>query len=636
MKTIRRIYFYLLSFIGLQLIVWGLYTLLSGIWTTSGLIGFQDILPTGLSLVLIGLPVFIIHFRVIQKDAVTDEEENDSLVRAIFLFLTQMTALGAISIGSYNLFEQLLNLVFLPSEFSYRSLLDQIAIILLNLIVWLYLYYRLLPNEEYFQANHVYKITRRVYLYIWLVVATAVTVINVQSQLSDIFRYTVKDWLFNFANHSTTNISLIIVWTPIWAWTWNILLKSFSRKEESRAGIRYIINLILSLITMATWLISSGYFIFNFLTKLFEGESVFHNFFFAFNIELSVLLPFFFLWLYYERQLKYALDELQDQNHQRLIQRIYSHILSIAGNILTFIGSWSAISWVIDTIFGIVPDYGGVYEKLSSGIALLILGLPLWIIHWRKLQLEITFPGNIGLIARKATLRRFYLYFFVFGSVVGIMVSAGSFFYNLLFIILGRNEPELGHFITSSLFYISLFVIWLIYHLKIMQNDNQLIKANLQTENEALSILMVITKPDELIMEHILKNIHSKYTFVKTKTLELTDDFDLKVLDEYQTIIISMQTLITNQDFSTQLEKFNGKLLVLPIQTDKIISVTDNSQDQITRNVITALNQIKHGENIKIQTPKSALYIVAYTIGGFIALSLLWQLLTGILIAISD
>ena len=635
MKTIRRIYFYLLSFIGLQLIVWGLYILLSGIWTSS-LIGFQDILPTGLSLVLIGLPVFIIHFRVVQKDAATDEEENDSLVRAIFLFLTQITALGAISIGAFNLLEQFINLIFFPSTFDYRSLLDQIAIILLNLTVWWYLFSRLLPKEDYFQSNETYRITRRIYRYIWLVVATAITVINVQSQLSDIFRYTVKDWLFNYTNHSTLNISLIIVWTTIWAWTWNILINSFSKKEESQAAIRHILNLILSLITMATWLTSSGYFIFNLLTKLFEEEPVFYNFFYAFNIELSVFIPFFVLWLYYEQQLKYSLAELEDHNHQQLIKRIYSHIQSIAGNILTFIGLWSTISWLIDNSFGILPEYGGVYDKLCTGIALLIIGLPLWITHWHKLQLEITSPGNTGLIARKSTLRRFYLYFFVFGSVVGIMASAGSFFYKLLFIILGRHEPDLWHFIVSSLFYISIFVVWLIYHLKIMQNDNQIIKTNLQTENEILSIVMITTKPDTPIMEHMLKNIKSKYQFSKIKLLALTDEFDLTLLDEYQTMIISMQTIISNQDFSKQLEKFKGKMLVLPTQTDKIIPIADTSQDQLTHYVISALNQIKHGSEIKIRTPKSAIHIVAYIIGGFIALNLLWQLLIGILTAISD
>jgi hypothetical protein len=342
------------------------------------------------------------------------------------------------------------------------------------------------------------------------------------------------------------------------------------------------------------------------------------------------------LWLYYEYQLKLSLTELDEISHQRLIKRIYAHILSIGGNILAFIGFWSSISWLIDTMFDVVPEYGSVYDKLNTGIALLIIGLPLWIIHWRKLQIETAMPDKTGLIARKATLRRFYLYFFVFGSVIGIMGTAGSFFYNLLFIILGRDEPELGHFIISSLFFILIFVVWLIYHRKIMRNDNAILESSIKTENEAISVLLITTESDEPIMENISKSIISKYEYAKTNLIQLTDEFMIPDFDEYQTIIISMQTIITYPDTIAVLEKSDRKVLLIPIQTDNLIPVADTSMSEITRNVINALNQIKNGSEIKIHSKKSALHIVAYVIGGFIALNLLWQLLMGILTVVSN
>jgi hypothetical protein len=635
MKTIRRIYFYLLSFIGLQLIVWGLFVLLSGIWTSSGFIGFQDILPTGLSLVLIGLPVFIIHFRIVQRDAASDPEENDSLVRAIFLFLTQITALGAIAISSVYLIDQIIRLSAHLSGFKTSTLLDQIAIVILNLLVWLYLYNYLLPDEDYFRSNAIYKTTRRVYRYIWLIAATATTVIALQGQLSDVFSRIGEEWIFNFAKQSTMKLSTIIIWTPIWAWTWNLLQKTYSDLEESRANIRYILNLCITIISMAPWLISGGVFLYNLLTRIFEGEALFNRFFYSFNIELSVLLPFFFLWLYYERQLSVSVTVLSDSNQECLIYRIYSIILSMTGNILTFLGIMTSILWIIDSLFNIFPEYGGKYDQLCSGIALFVIGLPLWIIHWKKVQKETLLAGKEGISARKSTLRRFYLYFFVFGSVIGIMGTAGAFFYNLLFIILGRHEPQLAHFIMSNLFMISLFVFWLIYHLRVMREDNKLIKESAAEEKQSVSILVLKKESDEELLDHLVKQIKVKFSGIHID-VQLVSEIPAEIdFNTYQIIILSTHNVANNKQ-KLELETYNGKVFLIPASTEKIIPIADCSTSEITKNVLTAINQINLGNPINIHNKRSALHIVAYVLGGLIAVSVLWQILFGILMYIAD
>src|SRR5512133_138180 len=85
MSTVRRLYFYGLSLISAEVIIWGMINLLRTV-ISNGLIGAGSLLATGLSLVLVGLPIFWLHWRTVQRDAQRDQEERASRIRAVFLY----------------------------------------------------------------------------------------------------------------------------------------------------------------------------------------------------------------------------------------------------------------------------------------------------------------------------------------------------------------------------------------------------------------------------------------------------------------------------------------------------------------------------------------------------------------------
>ena len=92
MRTIRRLYFYLLALIGSQAVVWGAVNLLRTLFD-QGVSGPVTVLATGLSLVIVGLPVFLLHWLVAQRDASRDEEEHTSRIRAVFLYAVRVWTL---------------------------------------------------------------------------------------------------------------------------------------------------------------------------------------------------------------------------------------------------------------------------------------------------------------------------------------------------------------------------------------------------------------------------------------------------------------------------------------------------------------------------------------------------------------
>ena len=67
MRTIRRLYFYLVSFITFEVVLWGLIGLLRSILSTSQISDGGDALARALSLTLVGVPIFALHWLWAQR-----------------------------------------------------------------------------------------------------------------------------------------------------------------------------------------------------------------------------------------------------------------------------------------------------------------------------------------------------------------------------------------------------------------------------------------------------------------------------------------------------------------------------------------------------------------------------------------
>ena len=82
MSIIRRIYLYAVSFVSLETVLWGTIGLLRALF--AGATG-ED-LAGSLSLIMVGAPVFLLHWRLVQREVRADEDERSSRLRALFLY----------------------------------------------------------------------------------------------------------------------------------------------------------------------------------------------------------------------------------------------------------------------------------------------------------------------------------------------------------------------------------------------------------------------------------------------------------------------------------------------------------------------------------------------------------------------
>ena len=83
MQTIRRLYFYIISFLSLEVLLWGLVILLRTLLDTLPAARSLQPLAEGLAMVCTGIPIFGLHWYFTQRRARSDSEEVNSRLRDI-------------------------------------------------------------------------------------------------------------------------------------------------------------------------------------------------------------------------------------------------------------------------------------------------------------------------------------------------------------------------------------------------------------------------------------------------------------------------------------------------------------------------------------------------------------------------
>src|SRR5512135_1133655 len=85
MKTIRRLYFYAVALISIEVVLWGTIGLLRSIFNPN-LSGDSYTLAGALAAIIVGVPIFLVHWLWAQSVSAKDDEERTASLRAIFLY----------------------------------------------------------------------------------------------------------------------------------------------------------------------------------------------------------------------------------------------------------------------------------------------------------------------------------------------------------------------------------------------------------------------------------------------------------------------------------------------------------------------------------------------------------------------
>ena len=380
MRTIRRLYFYAVALISLEVVLWGLIGLLRSIFS-SRLVNTADALAQALALVLVGVPIFLFHWLWTQRAAAKDEEERTASLRAIFFYAVLIGTLVPVVQNLLAFIDRVaLGLSNVAASRAlvggYQTWPDNLIAIFINGVVAAYFWnvlrneWKSLPDPENFAD------VRRLYRYLWLLYGLLMVVFGAQQILRFVFYIPVPTYLLGEVGREmfVNGLTLLLVGTPLWVYTWRICQDALPAPAERDSNLRLGILYLLSLGGVIAVLSAGGTLLDVILRWVFGEAMEGYEFIQEIGGPLSLGVPLAGVWAYYGGWLKRQIQSDEDVVRRAGKQRLYSYILSALGLGAAFIGIALVLSFVIDLVTSNAFWGGSLRPRLAAAIATLAVG----------------------------------------------------------------------------------------------------------------------------------------------------------------------------------------------------------------------------------------------------------------------
>lgn len=608
MRTIRRLYFYAVALISLEVVLWGLIGLLRSIFS-SRLVNTAEALAQALALVLVGVPIFLFHWLWSQRAASKDEEERTASLRAVFFYAALVATLSPVVQNLLALIDRSILLIadlnlaraFLGGSQSWQ---DNIIAILINGVAAAYFWsvlsreWKSLPDQDNFAD------VRRLYRYLWLLYGLLMTVYGAQQTLRFVFYIPVPTNLLGSVGREmfVNGLALLLVGTPLWVYTWRICQDALSAPAEKTSNLRLGLLYLLSLAGVIT-VLSAGGTLLSILLRWAFGEAFkTYEFIELIGGPISLGVPLAAVWAYYGGWLRRQIASDEDAIRRAGKERLYYYILSVLGLGAAFVGVALVLSFVIDLVTSNAFWGDSLRPRLAGALASLAVGLPLWLRTWRPMQAEALADDETGEHARRSNIRRVYLYLALFAGVIGGMVSAVALVYNLINAALtGDVDASFFADVLNSLQLLALFVVLLVYHLNCLRRDGAQAAKTLETRQRAFAV-MVLDPGDENFVNAVKKAM-DKYAPDVPLLVQAAGE---KIEAEAQTIILQTSLAVNpSGELGKWLKTFSGEKIVVAEAVSGWVlnALTVEQAARIAR-------QLAEGEQVHLARPSTAWEIV--------------------------
>ena len=620
MKSIRRLYFYLVAIISIEIVVWGLVSLLRSI-VDKTVSGGADTLAQALALILVGVPIFLIHWLWAQRVSARDEEEKSATLRAVFLYAILLGTLipvvqNVLSFIDRALVESTgLGVARAFSSFRNQTLADNLIAIIMNLIVAVYFWNVLRSEWATLTDKENFSDVRRLYRYIWMLYGLLMTVFGAQQILRFIF-YIPGNLLGEMGREVVVNgTALVVIGTPVWVYTWRVIQDSLTDPAEMGSTLRLGILYLLALGGVITVLTTSAMVVDIIVTRLLGGASTFRDFVQQIGGPISVGVPLGMVWAYYGHWLNRHIEAIGDRVRQAGMKRLYNYILSLIGLVVSFIGVATLFNFIIDMITSKAFLMGDSNRSnLATSIASLVVGLPLWLTTWRPMQAEALAQDDLGDHARRSMLRKTYLYLALFASVIGGMATAVGLVYQLIKVALtGDAGSDFVNTLLNLTQLLFLFSVVLIYHLRVLRADGEARADALAEKQNQFNVLIVDSGNG--FVDSVKAALMKSGSKVQVTVTTLTE----KPEGNFSAIVISGAAAI---DAPEWIRSFSGSRIIVQNEAQNLVWADDVAQAALSVQMLAEGQEVQK----KRQTRSAWMYAV-YVFAALFALQLLFLLL---------
>ena len=635
MSTVRRWYIYLVSAISLQAVTWAIIALLRNL-----LISRLDPPPTAIAfpiaVILIGLPVFLAHWLWGQRLAGRATEERGATLRRFYLYGTLAAFLTPFTANAFDLIGTLLRAESSIDRRPYGLTTgDAIVYHLLALLILgvLWFYHRRVVAEDAQATPETGSAAtvRRLYVLGLSGAGLAMTVAAIVLLLrwilfqfgGDVVRYSAVDVGL------TTEVVRLIVGVPLWLifWRWAQRLFDGPDEEERESALRkfYLYGTVfigtLGVVSSGTGILAG------FLRRLLglapEGDI---------RMPLSVIVGMGALWAYHSFVIRDDAEKAREAARQAGVRRLYLYLVAgvgLSALLVGLSGDASVIIRALDRGFG-----SGLREELAWFTAAIVAGLLVWILPWRQAQTRSILPGPAGVGARGSTVRKIYLYFFLFLATMTVLSSAVFILFEILSWFLGSDAPtlsQLGHAIAFSAIAVG---VWL-YHGFVLRSDHRLSGRAQVTQMKDLDIA-VVDVGDGQFGRALVEALERESPGLELEPILLSQSSDKEVAARLALaglIVGPWMITVPGGDggavslaVSQAVMNSPARKLLIPTRTAgwEWAGVGRWDSDDLVRQTVRAIEQIAAGEEVRLVRPLGAGSVIAVIVG---VLFLLFMLL---------
>jgi hypothetical protein len=634
MRTVRRLYFYLVAFISLEVVMWSIITLARTLFDASTLNNIGDQIAGGLAFLIVGLPIFLFHWFFIQRDISHDAEERSSRLRELFLYGIFLATLIPIAQNVIALLNRItIHLFELDNTFAFLGSNQTVAdnLIAISVMIITFAYFRHIVQNEWTANTTGNDLpgTRRLFRYIWMLYSLALVVFSVVFILQYIFE--IPTGFGNPTRELLANgVAITLVATPLWVFNWRVIQNSLVDREEILSYLRLVILYLLALGGIITTLSCAGIVIATFLRVILQKETfTAAELLNQISSTLSITIPMGVIWGYFGREWNNTIAEESDPLRKDALRRLYFYILSLLGNIAVFAGIQQLLTVMIDILLGHSAGLANYADSISNALSMLIIGLPVWLRYWPGLQSQASRTDEAGDHARRSVIRKSYLYLALFSLVVGMMASAGILLYNLISTITVNNPGNpMSDFLYDSKT-LCIVVIWLVYHFMALRGDGRAAQAALSDQHSAYPTLMILEDDPEYgqLVAEKLKQIAPKLPLTVMESKELSKDSDLGI---YKAIVlpVGLMTRLA-RPHDQVLDKYTGKRIILPEAKINWIwqGVIRRGKLDSAKETARIIRMLAENQEIHPASTSGSLMILAYVLAGLFSVQLLFMII---------
>ncbi len=630
MQTIRRLYLYTVALVSLETVLWGTIGLVRSIFEGETIGESATQLAGALSLILVGVPVFLLHWWLAQRGAQREIEERSTRLRAIFLYGASVGTLVPVLQNTLALFSRTLVQVFggRPGQALFggdQSLSDNLIGILLNGVVALYIYSVLRADWRVPVQGEAFPETRRLYRYFFMLYGLAMVVFGVQQ----VVQYALGVWEAvgqGAIGLLGNGLALLLVGTPLWIWVWRLIQHSLVDPSESGSTLRLFLLYVLTFIGVVSVMSASGVLIY-WLLRLALGERLaVSRFLSEISTPISLGLSLGMVWVYFNRTLAAQTRSLTDVTRRAGLRRLYHYVLALLGLVALFIGLYLLLAFILDLTLGKTTVWGmALRHNLAAALATLFVGLPLWLINWRQMAQEAAMEGEAGDHARRSVIRKGYLYLALFAGVIGVMFATGALLFQFLRSWLGDPVDNLPLMAAQQAKTILLFALVLAYHWQALRVDNRLAEHSLAKLHAQFPVL--ILAPDEVEFGDLLLGA------LEREVVGLPVAVHAYNLGAPDTTLSAAKAVVLPADLLSRppeavrlwLQNFPGTRLVVPspAQGWHWVFGSERPLAHLVRQTARIVRHLAEGEDIPAPRESSPWFIALYIMAGLFGLEIL-------------